>query len=132
MLRELTAPTMPHMAGVLEQKRVSGFWAAEDEVFVPDWIGCAITHRAQVREFIYFFGLALMANNFPMIDLDATDRRLLDLLQTDASLSNLELARRAATSPATALRRVRRQRCPSHDAPVHKRFPARKSTKMPQ
>ena len=43
-----------------------------------------------------------------MIDLDATDRRLLDLLQTDASLSNLELARRAATSPATALRRVRR------------------------
>ena len=39
---------------------------------------------------------------------DALDLRLLDLLQTDASLSNLELAERAATSPATALRRVRR------------------------
>lgn len=43
-----------------------------------------------------------------MIDLDATDRRLLELLQADASLSNLELAERAHTSPATALRRVRR------------------------
>ena len=43
-----------------------------------------------------------------MIELDATDIRLLDLLQTDASLSNLTLAQRAHTSPATALRRVRR------------------------
>jgi DNA-binding Lrp family transcriptional regulator len=42
------------------------------------------------------------------MDLDATDLRLLDLLQTDASLSNQELAERAHTSPATALRRVRR------------------------
>ena len=42
------------------------------------------------------------------MDLDATDLRLLDLLQTDASMSNLELAERAHTSPATALRRVRR------------------------
>lgn len=42
------------------------------------------------------------------MDLDATDLRLLDLLQSDASLSNLELAARAHTSPATALRRVRR------------------------
>jgi Lrp/AsnC family transcriptional regulator, leucine-responsive regulatory protein len=42
------------------------------------------------------------------MDLDATDLRLLDLLQTDASLSNQELAERARTSPATALRRVRR------------------------
>ena len=39
---------------------------------------------------------------------DATDIRLLDLLQTDASLSNQDLAERALTSPATALRRVRR------------------------
>ena len=39
---------------------------------------------------------------------DATDLKLLDLLQTDASLSNLELAERSHTSPATALRRVRR------------------------
>ena len=42
------------------------------------------------------------------MELDATDRRLLDLLQTDASLSNQELAAAAHTSPATALRRVRR------------------------
>ena len=42
------------------------------------------------------------------MDLDDTDLRLLDLLQTDASLSNQELASRAHTSPATALRRVRR------------------------
>lgn len=39
---------------------------------------------------------------------DDTDLRLLHLLQTDASLSNQELAERALTSPATALRRVRR------------------------
>jgi len=43
-----------------------------------------------------------------MIELDATDLRLLALLQTDASVSNLELAELAHTSPATALRRVRR------------------------
>ena len=42
------------------------------------------------------------------MELDATDLRLLDLLQTDASLSNQDLAERAHTSPATALRRVRR------------------------
>jgi Lrp/AsnC family leucine-responsive transcriptional regulator len=42
------------------------------------------------------------------MNLDPTDRRLLDLLQNDASLSNLELAAAAHTSPATALRRVRR------------------------
>ena len=42
------------------------------------------------------------------MELDATDIRLLDLLQIDASLSNQALAERAQTSPATALRRVRR------------------------
>lgn len=42
------------------------------------------------------------------MELDATDLRLLELLQADASPSNLELAERAHTSPATALRRVRR------------------------
>jgi len=42
------------------------------------------------------------------MEFDATDLRLLDLLQSDASLSNQELAARAHTSPATALRRVRR------------------------
>lgn len=43
-----------------------------------------------------------------MTSLDATDLRLLDLLQHDASLTNQDLAERAHTSPATALRRVRR------------------------
>ena len=48
-----------------------------------------------------------LTHNFRM-NFDATDIRLLDLLQTDASLSNQDLAERAHTSPATALRRVRR------------------------
>ncbi|MCU0969865.1 MAG: Lrp/AsnC family transcriptional regulator [Rubrivivax sp.] len=43
-----------------------------------------------------------------MTELDATDRRLLDLLQQDASRSNQDLAAAAHVSPATALRRVRR------------------------
>ena len=44
------------------------------------------------------------------IRLDDLDRRLLAVLQTDASLSNLELAARVHTSPPTCLRRVRRLR----------------------
>jgi Lrp/AsnC family leucine-responsive transcriptional regulator len=44
----------------------------------------------------------------PHPDLDATDRRLLALLQADCSLTNDELARRAHVSAATSLRRVRR------------------------
>jgi DNA-binding Lrp family transcriptional regulator len=40
--------------------------------------------------------------------LDATDLRILDLLQQDASLSNQDLAQRAHVSPATCLRRVKR------------------------
>lgn len=44
----------------------------------------------------------------PRIDLDATDRRLLVLLQADCALTNDELANRAHVSPATSLRRVRR------------------------
>jgi DNA-binding Lrp family transcriptional regulator len=43
-----------------------------------------------------------------MMIMDPTDLRLLEILQEDASLSNLELAARAHVSPATALRRVRR------------------------
>ncbi|CAN5260146.1 Lrp/AsnC family transcriptional regulator [soil metagenome] len=39
--------------------------------------------------------------------LDATDFRLLDLLQTDCSLTNQALAERANISPATCIRRVR-------------------------
>lgn len=42
------------------------------------------------------------------IDLDATDLRLLDLLQQDASLTNQALAEAAHVSPATCMRRVRR------------------------
>ena len=41
-------------------------------------------------------------------DPDAIDRRLLDLLQADASRTNQALAEAAGVSPATALRRVRR------------------------
>jgi DNA-binding Lrp family transcriptional regulator len=44
------------------------------------------------------------------LELDDVDLRLLDLLQTDASLSNQELAQRALTSPPTCLRRVKRLR----------------------
>ncbi len=42
------------------------------------------------------------------IELDATDWRLLDLLQEDAALSNQALAEKAHVSPATCLRRVKR------------------------
>lgn len=42
------------------------------------------------------------------IALDATDLRVLDLLQQDASLSNQELAARTHVSAATCLRRVKR------------------------
>jgi DNA-binding Lrp family transcriptional regulator len=44
------------------------------------------------------------------IELDDIDLRLLEQLQKDASLSNLELAQRAFTSPPTCLRRVKRLR----------------------
>ena len=42
------------------------------------------------------------------MDIDATDLRLLDLLQHDASLSNQDLAARAHVSAPTCLRRVKR------------------------
>jgi DNA-binding Lrp family transcriptional regulator len=42
------------------------------------------------------------------IVMDATDLRILDILQRDASLSNQDLAAAALTSPATCLRRVKR------------------------
>lgn len=41
-------------------------------------------------------------------DLDTLDRRILAVLQLDASLSNVALAERVHASPATCLRRVRR------------------------
>ncbi len=43
-----------------------------------------------------------------LISLDATDLKLLDILQSDASLTNHALSIRAHTSPATCLRRVKR------------------------
>jgi Lrp/AsnC family transcriptional regulator, leucine-responsive regulatory protein len=43
-----------------------------------------------------------------MLSLDNTDLRLLELLQTDASLSNQDLAAAVNVSAATGLRRVRR------------------------
>jgi Lrp/AsnC family transcriptional regulator, leucine-responsive regulatory protein len=42
------------------------------------------------------------------IELDATDLRVLQLLQQDAARSNQDLAEAAGVSPATCLRRVRR------------------------
>ena len=48
-----------------------------------------------------------MPENLPPI-LDTTDRRLLDVLQEDCSLTNLELSHRAHVSAATCLRRVKR------------------------
>ena len=50
--------------------------------------------------------------------LDATDWRLLDLLQADASLTNQALAEAAHVSAATALRRIKRLR----DAGVIERY----------
>lgn len=44
------------------------------------------------------------------ITIDETDLKLLDSLQTDASLSNQALAERAHISPPTCLRRIKRLR----------------------
>lgn len=49
-----------------------------------------------------------MDNLAQRIDLDAIDLRILEILQVDASLSNLELAASVHTSAATCLRRVKR------------------------
>jgi Lrp/AsnC family leucine-responsive transcriptional regulator len=65
--------------------------------------------QSPTRAIFCFIIIKKMNDDFAM-ELDATDLRLLALLQDDASLSNQDLAARAATSPATALRRVRRLR----------------------
>ena len=44
------------------------------------------------------------------IDIDAADIKLLDLLQSDSSLSNQVLAERVHVSPPTCLRRIKRLR----------------------
>jgi len=49
-----------------------------------------------------------MNESVSTVALDATDLRLLDLLQLDASQTNQALAERAHVSPATCLRRVAR------------------------
>ncbi len=47
-------------------------------------------------------------NSTDTIELDATDLRILEQLQRDASLTNQALAAAVHTSPATCLRRVKR------------------------
>jgi DNA-binding Lrp family transcriptional regulator len=49
-----------------------------------------------------------MSEMVEKVDLDAIDLRILEVLQADASLSNLELAAAVHTSAATCLRRVKR------------------------
>lgn len=44
----------------------------------------------------------------PAYEMDRTDRRILDLLQRDAKLSNQEIAERVNLSPSPCLRRIRR------------------------
>ncbi len=84
------------MLGQSVWRFVSSFGCISRECAVID---LARKHQPLLQCFrVYYF----------VMELDATDLRLLDLLQTDASLSNQELAERALTSPATALRRVRR------------------------
>ncbi|WP_421956593.1 Lrp/AsnC family transcriptional regulator [Polaromonas sp.] len=53
-----------------------------------------------------------MEEIYKSFDLDAIDLKLLDAMQTDASLSNQALAERVHVSPPTCLRRVKRL----HDA----------------
>ena len=43
----------------------------------------------------------------PQITLDRTDKRILELLQTDGSLSNIELAEKVGLSPSPCSRRVK-------------------------
>lgn len=50
----------------------------------------------------------MMEYSTESVALDATDLRILDQVQTDASLTNQALAARVHTSPATCLRRVKR------------------------
>lgn len=52
----------------------------------------------------------MAATKHQEFQLDAIDLALLDYLQTDTSLSNLDLAKRVHVSPPTCLRRVKRLR----------------------
>jgi Lrp/AsnC family transcriptional regulator, leucine-responsive regulatory protein len=53
-------------------------------------------------------GMDEISSRLTAKDLDDIDRRLLELLQSDATRTNQALADAAGVSPATALRRVRR------------------------
>lgn len=44
----------------------------------------------------------------PILELDAIDRNILDVLQQDARISNVELSEKVNLSPSPCLRRVRR------------------------
>ncbi len=50
----------------------------------------------------------IVTDSIKPVELDATDLRILDQLQRDASLTNQALAAAVHTSPATCLRRVKR------------------------
>jgi len=52
--------------------------------------------------------MASSSDSFELLGLDATDWRILERLQRDASLSNQDLAAAVHVSPATCLRRVKR------------------------
>lgn len=51
-----------------------------------------------------------MGKNVPTVELDAFERRILELIQVDASLSNAELAERVGLSSTPCWRRVQRLR----------------------
>ncbi|PZN97320.1 MAG: AsnC family transcriptional regulator [Alphaproteobacteria bacterium] len=51
-----------------------------------------------------------MSNKLPAVKLDRHERRILELLQADASLSNAELAEQVGLSPTPCWRRVQRLR----------------------
>ena len=55
-----------------------------------------------------FTNMSDLANPSDTLAFDATDLRILDQLQRDASLTNQALAAAVHTSPATCLRRVKR------------------------
>ncbi|NWN91447.1 Lrp/AsnC family transcriptional regulator [Marinobacter adhaerens] len=49
----------------------------------------------------------MLTNKEPLIQIDRTDRRILALIQEDASLTNQQLAEKVGLSPSPCLRRVR-------------------------
>ena len=56
----------------------------------------------------YFKMIANLEQNSSKIELDAVDLQILDQLQTNADITNQQLAVRVYTSPPTCLRRVKR------------------------